>query len=177
MRREDVLEYEKRRHLYALVRDEPGLHLRELERRSGLPLGTLRHHLEYLMAHRLVESAEDRNVTRFFVTDLDGPTDRRLLGALRQESLRRVLLHMLREEGPIAHRALQEGLGLPPSTLAAYLAQLTRRGILQRRVAGRESRYEVVDRERIIRLLHTFRASFLDEMVDHLLDLVYQDEP
>lgn len=177
MRREDVLEYEARRRLYRLILDEPGLHMRELERRSGMPLSTLRHHLRFLDEHRLVDAVEDKNLTRYFATTLIERADRATLAALRQEALRRVVLHMLARGGQARYDELREALALPTSTLAVYLQQLTHAGILARRSLGRESRYDVVDPERVIRLLHTYRASFLDALVDHLLDVVYQDEP
>lgn len=177
MRREEVLEYEVRRRLYDLVRREPGLHLRELERRSGLALGTLRHHLRYLQEHRLVDAVDDKNVVRYFASDDAEPADRRVVGALRQEALRRVVLFLLHEGGAADHKTLLAALGAPPSTIATYLAELTRRGVVDRRSLGRESRYEMREPERVIRLLHTYRASFLDALVDHLLDVVYQDEP
>lgn len=177
MRREEVLEYETRRRLYHLIEDEPGLHMRELERRSAIPLSTLRHHLRYLQEHRLVDVVEDKNVSRYFASVLAEDADRRALAALRQGSLRRVLLFVLARGGAADHQKLQAGLGIPPSTLAVYLAQLVDRRLLDRRSLGRESRYEAIDVERTIRLLHRYRASFLDALVDHLLDVVYQDEP
>lgn len=177
MRRDEVLEYETRRRLYHLIEDEPGLHMRELERRSGVPLGTLRHHLRYLHEHRLIDQVEDKNVTRYFATVFAEPADRRTLAALRQEALRRVLLFVLGRGGAASYRDIQAHIAVPASTLAVYLAQLVQRGILDRRSVGRESRYEAVDAERTIRLLHCYRASFLDALVDHLLDVVYQDEP
>lgn len=177
MRREEVLEYEARRRLYALVRDEPGLHMRELERRSGMPLSTLRHHLRFLEEHRLVDAVADKNLTRYFATTLVERADRAALAALRQESLRRVLLRLLASGGQARYEELRESLGVPASTLAVYLQQLTRAGIVERRSLGRSSRYDVSDPERVIRLLHTYRASFLDALVDHLIDVVYQDEP
>lgn len=177
MRREDVLEYETRRRLYHLIEDEPGLHMRELERRSGIPLSTLRHHLRYLHEHRLVDQVEDKNVTRYFAHVMPEEADRRTVSALRQEALRRVLLFVLSEGGVASYQSIQAHVGAPASTLAVYLAHLVDRGILERRTAGRESRYVVVDGERTIRLLHRYRASFLDALVDHLLDVVYQDEP
>lgn len=177
MRREEVLEYETRRRLYHIIEDEPGLHMRELERRSRVPLSTLRHHLRYLREHKLIEVLEDKNVRRYFATLLAEAADRRALSALRQESLRRVLLFVLARGGAADYQELQAGIGIPPSTLAVYLSQLVDRGLLDRRSLGRESRYEAVDPERTIRLLHRYRASFLDALVDHLLDAVYQDEP
>ena len=177
MRREEVLEYETRRRLYRLVEEEPGLHMRELERRSGIPLSTIRHHVRYLREHRLIDVVEDKNVTRYFASVLVEPADRRVISALRQEALRRVLLFVLARGGSAPYQELQTSLGIPPSTLAVYLAQLVDRGLLDRRSLGRESRYEAIDARRTIRLLHTYRGSFLDELVDHLLDVVYQDEP
>ena len=176
MRREEVLEYETRRRLYQLIESEPGLHMRELERRTGIPLGTLRHHLRYLEEHGLVDLVEDKNVTRYFASVLPEEADRRALAALRQEALRRVLLYVLTRGGSASYQDIQAHLGAPPSTLAVYLSQLVDRGLLARRSVGRESRYEAVDAERTIRLLHRYRASFLDALVDHLLDVVYQDE-
>lgn len=177
MRREEVLEYETRRRVFELIRDEPGLHLRELERRSQVPLSTLRHHLRFLGEHGLVDAEDDRNVTRYFARTFVEPGDRRALGALRQEALRRVLLHILAQGGQAAYKQLGADLDLPPSTLAAYLSELVRRGLLVRRSLGRTSRYDVVDPERVIRLLFAYRATFFDRLVDHLLDVVYQDEP
>lgn len=172
-----MLEFEARRRLYALIRDEPGLHMRELERRSRMPLSTMRHHLRYLTEHKLIDQHEDKNVVRYFATTLIEPAERAVIGALRQGALRRVLLYLLHEGGAASYKDIAAAIGAPPSTLAVYLATLTDRGILARRALGRESRYEVLDAERVVRLLHTYRASFLDALVDHLLDVVYQDEP
>lgn len=177
MRRDDVLEYETRRKLYHLIEDEPGLHMRELERRSGIPLSTIRHHLRYLQVHRLIDLVEDKNVTRYFAKVLPEDADRRALAALRQEALRRVLLLVLARDGRATYQEILQDAGAPPSTLAVYLSQLVDRGLLTRRSLGRESRYEANDPERTIRLLHRYRASFMDALVDHLLDVVYQDEP
>lgn len=37
-----------RRRIYELIRDAPGIHMRELERRMGLMIGNLQYHLHYL---------------------------------------------------------------------------------------------------------------------------------
>lgn len=177
MRREEVLEYEARRRLFQLIDREPGLHLRELERRLAMPMSTLRHHVRYLEAHGLVENHEDRNVRRYFATALTDRADRRVIAALRQESLRRVLLYVLDRGGSATYQEILVASGSPASTLAVYLSQLTRRGLLVKRSLGRESRYDAVDPERSIRLLHRYRTSFVDVLVDRLLDVVYQDEP
>lgn len=178
LKREEVLAYEARRRIYALIQREPGLHLRELERRSGTPLSTLRHHLRFLVDHRLVDAAADRNVQRYFATDFDQETDRGVIAALRQDALRRVVLHLLEEGGASMYQSLVTNLRFPPSTLAVHLQQLTARGIVRRVALGRESRYEVVNPGRVIRTLHAYRPSFFDSLVDRLLATIYEeDEP
>lgn len=177
MDREEVLAYEARRRLYDLIRHEPGLHLRELERRSRLPLSTMRHHLRFLEAHHLIETLEDRNQKRYFSRLASTREDRPLIAALRQAALRRVVLYLLESGHVAAYQDILAATGVPPSTLAVHLAELTKRGVLVREPVGRESRYRVAEPERIIRVLHTYRASFFDALVDHLLAAVYREEP
>ena len=176
MRRDEVLDYERRRELFHLIERSPGLHLRELERRSGFALGTLRHHLRYLIAHGLVDTEPDGAVLRHFAHEFDLDADRRALGALRQIALRRVLVYLLSTpDGASSYADLVAELRVPTSTLALYLQQLTSRGLIERRSHGRTSSYHLIAPERIIRLLHSYRSSFIDGIVDHLLDLIEQD--
>ncbi|MCK4365849.1 MAG: winged helix-turn-helix transcriptional regulator [Thermoplasmatales archaeon] len=44
---ENILELETRRQIYNIILENPGLHLRELSRRTNLSFGGLRHHLNY----------------------------------------------------------------------------------------------------------------------------------
>lgn len=177
MVREEVLAYEARRRLHALVVEHPGVHLRELERLSGLPLSTLRYHMDYLERHLLVDAVEDRNVRRYFAREVRHPRDRAVMGALRQEALRNLILYLLAQGGEAPYRDLLAASRVGPSTLATHLAELTRRGLLARVPVGRESRYRLIHQEEVVRLLHTYRRSFLDALVDHLLDAVYQEGP
>lgn len=171
-----MLALEARRKVYALVRDEPGLHLRELERRLGMPLSTLRHHLRFLEEHGLVDAVEDRNQKRWFTRLPVGREGRPLIAALRQAALRRVVLVLLERGGEASYQDLLAALALPPSTLGVHLSELARRGVVERESQGRASRYRLVDAPTVVRTLHTYRASFLDALVDHLLAAVYQED-
>lgn len=176
MRREDVLEFEARRRVFALVRDEPGLHLRELERRSGMPLSTLRHHVGFLERHRLVEGVEDRNVRRFFAVEPGPPVDRRVVGALRQRALRTVLVTLIARGGRLPYPELLAATGFPPSTLATHLRALVATGLVERVPVGRSSAYRVPRPERVLDALVRYRASILDPFVDSLLATLYPEE-
>jgi predicted transcriptional regulator len=45
--KEKVLENEHRREIYNFVKENPGLHMRELQRKLEIPLSTLEYHLDY----------------------------------------------------------------------------------------------------------------------------------
>lgn len=64
--RPPALQHPKRRQLYALVRDHPGLSFRELQRRLGWSVGTLQHHVKRLLEARMVVAEPYRNTTRYF---------------------------------------------------------------------------------------------------------------
>jgi len=66
---DDRLELESRRAIYATIRDAPGVHLRELERRHEYAKGTLQYHLRHLERAGLVEAHEDGEFTRYYASD------------------------------------------------------------------------------------------------------------
>ncbi|HEV8361666.1 MAG TPA: hypothetical protein VGR28_14550 [Candidatus Thermoplasmatota archaeon] len=173
---EEALAFEARRRLMGLLERHPGVHLRELERLSALPLSTLRYHLEYLQRHGLVDAEQDRQFVRYFARrDLE-PAERQTIAALRQAALRRVLMALLEAGGEASYGQLRASLAMPASTLSLHLGELLRRGLVARTQAGRASRYTVVHGERVIRLLLTYRSSFLDAFVDHLLAALYPED-
>jgi DNA-binding transcriptional ArsR family regulator len=64
--RPPALEHPRRQAIFDLVRDEPGLSFRELQRRLDFPVGTLQKHLKRLKDDRLVMTRQHRNTLRFF---------------------------------------------------------------------------------------------------------------
>ncbi len=172
--RDDVLAFEARRNLHKLIREHPGLHLRELERVSDMNLSTLRYHIDYLVKHRLVDVEQDKYYRRFFERRGPAGAERRILSALRQRALRRIVLHCLEAGDPVPYQDLRS-LGVPASTLAVHLSELTRRGILERISYGRESAYRLADADQVRHLIFAYRSSFLDAIIDHLYEAIYQE--
>jgi predicted transcriptional regulator len=50
--REEILKLETRRKIYKIILENPGLHLREILRRTKLSYGVLSYHLKYLKKTR-----------------------------------------------------------------------------------------------------------------------------
>lgn len=156
-----------RRRLLDMLDASPGLHLRELERRLGVPQATLRHHLERLRTRGLVEAYRDGRLLRFFPAgEMEG---REALAALRQEPLRRALLLLLQAGGESDYRALAARADVPQSTLSTRLSALQARGLATLEKAGRETRWRLVAPQAVARVLREHRESLADPEVDAVL--------
>jgi DNA-binding transcriptional ArsR family regulator len=169
---DDVLGLKKRRRIYELVRREPGLHLRELDRRLDISLSTLRHHLRYLKDHGVVTVERDDRYKRYFPSEDLSSWDKDVFSILRREKPRRILLELLRHGGESGYAELRDALEYPSSTLGLYLKDLVEAGLVEREPEGRSSRYLVRDRDRVERLLVKYEESFFDRWVDRVLEIV-----
>lgn len=166
----DRPELETRKAVYDLVVRNPGVHLREIERLTNLPLGVVRYHLDRLQLEELIFAKEDRYFKRFFPKGRIPNVPTETFEALRQESLRRIVLHLLNSPGS-SHSALRDALQLPPSTLSSYLAILLAKSVLRRERKGKENLYFIVDEESVMKVLLVYRPSFTDRLVDHAIAL------
>jgi len=54
MFKEEILENERRRNIYAIIEANPGIHLRELQRVLNMPLATLEYHLSYMARKKII---------------------------------------------------------------------------------------------------------------------------
>lgn len=168
MFKDEILENEKRRKIYALVEASPGIHLRELQRVLNIPLTTLEYHLSYMARKKIIFGETEHHHKRYYTKPLD-PEDKKVLAALRQKRMREIVLIVL-ENGKARHQLLVEHLKLSHSTLSSYLKYLVNKNILAREKIGYENFYTVRDEDRVARVLIAYKPSFLDKLVDRALD-------
>jgi len=166
----DKPELETRKRVYDLVVSSPGVHLREIERLTSLPLGVVRYHLERLQREDLIFAEEDRYFKRFFPKGRIPNVSTGTFVALRQEALRKIVLLLLNSPGS-NHASLMTSLGFPASTLSTYLSILLRKNVIKREKKGKENLYFIVDEESVMKVLMVYRPSFLDKLVDHAISL------
>jgi DNA-binding transcriptional ArsR family regulator len=69
-----------------------------------------------------------------------------------------------------SHKDILEHFDLAPSTLSYHLDKLIEGQILKRDRSGKESRYEVIDKEEVAKVLITYKHSFLDALVDKFVE-------
>lgn len=170
MDKEEVLRLETRRKIYDLISSAPGIHLREIARRSDLQMGELEYHLATLEEQGLIVTKKDGYYVRYFAKGKMSVMEKNIISLLRQNNPRNIVVHLFLHPNSCNKDILTE-LDIPSSTLSYYLRKLVKAEILVDEVRGRNTYFAVKDPELVIKLLTTYRSSFFDEMVNRLIDL------
>jgi predicted transcriptional regulator len=172
---DQLLELETRRDIYDLVRTEPGLHMRELQRRLDLSIALTEYHLRQLEDSGLVVSITEEGYKRFYpTTGVDGGElrslggdERRMLGLFRQSIPLRIALFLLNDE-PATNSQIADSLGVSRSRLSFHLNKMLRQSVIKKLTRSEGKGYVLVDRDRTLKLLIAYRPSrdLLDECAD-----------
>lgn len=164
-----------RRRVLELVRQYPGLHLREIQRQLDTSAMLAEYHLNLLEKWGLVTSLEEKNYRRFFPnSELPRPLppeDKRALCLLRQTVPLGIILLLL-ERGALTHGQIADALDLRKSTLTYHLNLLEGAGVVKRTAQARL--FELVEREHILSLLRSYRLTpdLIDEYAGLWADVV-----
>ncbi len=145
-----------RERVLALVEAQPGLHLRELPRRLGLSLRSVRYHLENLEEHDLVTPHRSGRFARWFAAGAFSTEDQTLISALRVRGQRTILSELL-EKGPMRFAALERATGLSSATLVQYLHRLSSEALIE---VAEDRRYRLRDPGAIEMRLSLYRERF-----------------
>jgi predicted transcriptional regulator len=167
---DEALNLENRRRIYESIATNPGTHVREMERALDMQPGLLSYHLDYLEKRKLVRAEDDGHRKMYFIMDRFIEKDRRTLGALRQESPRRILMHLL-VNGPTSFQNLQTEMGVAKSTLSYHLKRLQGIRVIEVTKMEKEMVYRVDDADRVADLLIGIQESLSSDAVDRFADI------
>lgn len=87
-----------REQIYGLIEDNPGIHFREIQRRSGMAVGQVEYHLYQLERDEKVVTRPDGKVKRYFCVRSDSYSERQLIFYLRSTNTRDILQRLAKEE-------------------------------------------------------------------------------
>ena len=151
-----------RERVLALVAAQPGLHLRELPRRLGLSLRSVRYHLENLEEHDLVTPHRSGRFARWFAAGAFSMQDQTLISALRVRGQRTILSELF-QKGPMRFAVLERATGLSSATLVQYLHRLSSEALIE---VAEDRRYRLQDPGAIEMRLSSYRERFPDLLAD-----------
>ena len=169
--RDKALELPTRKKLYSEVNKAPGIHFRELKRRTGLAIGALQYHLDVLQKASLVRAQKRGKFVRYFpVIGEHSESEKLTLGLLREESVRKIVL-LLIEKKRATNRQLSRFLELAPSTVSFHMQKLLKSGLVEKRRTPKRTYFCLVNPGEAKRLLTSYRKSFLDDLVDSFVEM------
>ena len=125
-----ILELETRRQIYNFITKYPGLHIREISRKTNIPFTTLRHHLIYLEKHDLIIRKKEGKYNRFYAKNKIDHRERKIIDFLRQDTSRNIILLLLAYV-ECSQIELSQNLGKHPSTILYYLKKMQDMGIVE----------------------------------------------
>lgn len=166
---EKALELENRRNIYQYILKYPGTYLREMQKGLGMQVGVLEYHLNYLEKKEIISSQMDGYRKRYYSREEISHSDKGIIALLRQKVPRRVVVHLMLNPGA----SFQEVLGefkISKSTLSFHLKKLVQNSVIEEKKEGRTKIYKVVDEERTARIIITYKASFVDDVVDRFVE-------
>lgn len=164
----DPLELTNRKRIFEVVRQNPGVHFRGLQRLTKMPIGVLTYHLDYLADRGLLTVDKQESFTRYFPEGRISREKQRMLAMLRQEIPRGIILFLLMNPGA-THGQVLENFTISGGTLSYHVKKLVSSGIISVERTGRESRLTVIEPDKISDLLIVYRRSFLDRLVDEFI--------
>ena len=164
---DDPLALATRRRLYDAIRNHPGCHLRELDRKTALGVGALRYHLDELVRLKLVRAEDDETSRRFFPVEMVA-VERRATAALRPRVHQHIVLTLL-AKGPMRQAEISRVLGLPATTVSRRVRALLQSGLLVRNQD--DSHVRVKDVELVLRVIVAYKPSYADRLADAALEM------
>ena len=163
------LELESRRRIYEFLLANPGVHLRRIGQNLGMSTGMLSYHLGVLERRGVLKSEELGHRKRYFIARAFADVQRRILGVLREDVPRRIVMAIL-QYGQRSFADLLVAAGVSKSTLSYHLHKLLARDILVRTKRGRESVFTIKDMAEVVDIVVANRRSFHDDAVDRFVE-------
>ena len=153
------LELESRKRIYECVRNSPGVHFREVQRRTNMPIGVLEYHLNYLVDRNLLTVDKQESFSRYYPSGQVSADKQRILSALRQEIPRGVMLFLMSHPGA-THGEVLANFSISGGTLSYHVKKLVTKGVVKLDRVGRESRLTIIDPDKVADLLDRLSTHF-----------------
>jgi len=166
---EEAVALTPRDRIFSTIAQNPGLHFREIQRRVGYATGAMQYHIDYLKKKGHIREEKEGKFSRFYAVAGES-VDSKLMGLLRQESVRRITLFLM-DKRKATLQAISKGINLGLSTTGFHMQKLIQTGFVVETKSRGKIFYVLNEKEKILGLLVQYRHSFLDELVDSFIDL------
>jgi len=167
-RLDEAMALTPRDRIYSTIVQNPGLHFREIQRRTNIATGALQYHIDYLKKKNFVREEKQGKFSHFYSLQ-NQHVDSGLMNLLRQESVRRIVLFLMnrrRATLPI----ISKNVLLSLSTTSFHMQKLLLSNIVAQKNIQGKVYFCLTDKEKVLGLLVEYQKSFLDVLVDNFID-------
>lgn len=129
----DPLEHPRRQSIHRTLQRRGVANVRQIQRATSIPLGSLSYHLRVLEEMGLVESIEHANYRAYFVSSENLSLETKEKLALLADETRREIAETLLAAQGVCQQALADGLGLSQGAVSKQLSKLVDAGLVDKR--------------------------------------------
>lgn len=170
---EEHMALSPRDRIYSTIGKNPGLHFREVQRRTEIATGALQYHIDYLKKKNLIYEKKEGKFSRFYAFGQE-PVNSDLMNLLRQDSVRKIILFLLKRRRATLPSISKE-VQLSNSTTSFHLQKLLQAQIVLQKTTQGKVFFSIKEKDPIIEVLLSYKQSFLDSLVDNFIDLWEND--
>jgi predicted transcriptional regulator len=157
------------RNILKVISLSPGIRYRELARQTGFANGVLTYHLNILEHIECINKFRHNNITRYYPVNIP-IQDLKIISHFRVHSEKDIILYILNHDF-CTFNEIVDYSKRAPSTVSWHLKRLSQDGIVAVH-PGEYNLYRITDKKLVIQMLHKYKESFTDKVVNNFVDIV-----
>ena len=131
MERSEILNLETRRKIFNYIKDNPGLHLREIARNLNLTFFNLNYHVNYLEKLDMISIKKDNFYTRVYPKEKFGVKEKEIMNFIRRKTPRNILMCVVAYPA-ITQNEIAKNLEKHPTTIKYHLEKLIELDVIEK---------------------------------------------
>ncbi|HKJ96498.1 MAG TPA: hypothetical protein VJ944_02000 [Thermoplasmataceae archaeon] len=157
-----------------IIVENPGIHFRGIQRRSGLAVGQLEYHLYQLEKDANISIREDGNVKRYFHANSGSYLERQILFYIRSNVGRDVLQKLSRSEF-IPLRTLLKASKAKQERRKNIIGDMEKEGIIEIFKNLGVTQVRLKDKPKLVELARKYRESILGSLSENFISILDED--
>ena len=154
-----------------IISENPGIHFREIQRKSGAAVGQVEYHIYQLERMEKISIKKDGKLKRYFLLNNTGFNDRKILYFLRNKFSRDIIFYLLENESAELSMFLSGRKSRQENT-RQVISDMINQGIIHTESKSSTNYLFLTDPENTMLMLKKFRESFLDTMSNNIMSML-----
>ncbi len=160
-----------RDYIEQIISENPGIHFREIQRKSGAAVGQVEYHIYQLERMEKISIKKDGKLKRYFLLDNTGFSERKIIYFLRNRYAKDVIVYLLEHENVELSQFLN-GRKSRQENMRQIISDMIEQGVIHSESRSTSSHLFLADPQMTKSVLKKFRESFLDLMSSNIMSML-----